>query len=178
MYICQSYNQIISNNMKHLIVLVFSLLFCFGSNLYAQVPSMNNVDIKYRGFGNYSDENGNKLSKTDLKQVLTAYEYSDYLAAKRKKTTGIVLTSVGVAAEAFSAYTITTQSNETAEEFTTAIMYPVIVGGVICMAIGIPKLFVAGHKFRSVAKEHNSNNNDVSLSFGPTQNGVGFALTF
>ena len=113
-----------------------------------------------------------------VKQVLTAYEYSDYIAAKRKKTTGIVLTSIGVTAGALSAFTISSQDNETAEDLAALIMYPVMVGGAVCALIGVPKLFIAGHRFRSIAKEHNSNNNVVNLSLGTTPNGVGLALYF
>lgn len=169
---------LISSIMKHISIVAFFFLLFLCGNAFAQVPPRNDVDINCRGFGKYVDENGKKLSKDDLKQVLTAYEYSDYMAAKRKKTTGIVLTSVGVAAGAFSAFTISSQDNETAEGLAAVIMYPIMVGGAVCALIGVPKLFVAGHRFRSIAKEHNANNNDVSLSFGATQNGVGFALTF
>ncbi|MBR6938795.1 MAG: hypothetical protein IKH63_14640 [Prevotella sp.] len=164
--------------MKHISIISFFFLLFLCGNAFAQVPQRGDVDINCRGFGKYVDENGNKLSKDDLKQVLTAYEYSDYMAAKRKMTTGIVLTSVGVAAGAFGALSINSQSNETAEGIVSLAMLPVMIGGVVCVAIGVPKLFISGHRFRSIAKEHNSNNDDINLSLGATQNGVGFALSF
>lgn len=165
--------------MKRIISIVTLLLLFGAANpIFGQTDSDGtNIDIKYRSFGHYSDIYGNKLSKMDLKQVLSSYEYSDYLAAKRKMNTGFVLTGVGVGAFALSAVAINAQVEDINANIATMFMIPVMIGGTVCMAIGIPKTLVARHKFKAVAKEHNANN-DVSLTWGPTQNGVGFALNF
>ena len=184
--------------MKKTIVLALlaSLFLCYGEKAHAQVAHQEQLIYSFGGV--FKDVSGTKLSKEDLQNYLSSYEYADYLSASRKFKNGVILTGVGIGCLASSALIVNgvmregdrlddTNADDYFDDDHTRFLGDVfyggmlscvlIGGGLVCTAIGIPKTFIANGKLKKVATDHN-NQPSVSLSFGVQQYGYGIALTF
>lgn len=174
-----------------------------GICVNAQV--VNQDLLNYSFGGTYRNSNGEKLSKQDLQNYLTSYEYADYLNASRKFKNGVILTGVGVGCLATSALLINgivregnsltskygdnsvPRDDDNLDEDTINFLggafyggmlsWVFIGGGLVCTAIGVPKTFIANGKLKRVATNHN-NQPSASLSVGIQQYGYGIALKF
>lgn len=177
--------------------------FLMGLNANAQVANPDLLNYSFGGV--YRNSNGEKLSKQELQNYLSSYEYADYLSASRKFKNGVILTGVGVGCFATSALLINgimrkgdnymnkygddyvPRDDDSFDDDTVDVLgsafyggmlsWVFIGGGVVCTAIGVPKLFIANGKLKGVATNHNNQSN-MSLSFGAQQYGYGFALEF
>ena len=184
--------------------ILFALIGLFiGINSNAQVSNQGPLDYSFGGV--YKNAKGEKISKQDLQNYLSSYEYADYLNASRKFKNGVILTGVGVGCFATTAIILNgfvregesykrkygddyvpreddhyddDTINVLAGGFYGGMLSVVLLGGgLVCTAIGLPKMFIANGKLNGIAKEYNSTLN-TSLSFGYQQCGVGLALHF
>ena len=186
---------------KNLFLAIISLLF--GINANAQVANQDLLNYSFGGV--YSNSKGEKISKQDLQNYLSSYEYADYLNASRKFKNGVILTGVGVGCFATTALLVNgimkegdaymnkygddyvprddDSFDEDSANFLGGAFYGgmlswvFIGGGVVCTALGVPKIFIANGKMKRMATDHN-NQFRASLSFGAQQYGYGIALRF
>lgn len=163
--------------MKRLILLVCTLLIGgFYSTVSAQYAQELPNSLSY-SFGKYKNEQGVKLSNSDLQRVFDSQQYSDYLKAKKKYKKGWIMTGLGVGCMAAGTglWTVFHEDLED-EEYGYVPMFALYGGGLVCTIIGIPKAIVGSHRLKRIANEYNKN--QITTSFGIQQNGVGFAIAF
>lgn len=169
---------------KVLFFVLTALLTAVGTDAFAQYANGTRVEgnIKYT-FGAYKNANGEKIKKADLKNYFDSYQYADYQKASKKFRSGITLTSVGLVAGGLgTAYVAIIKAENAGSDYDLTWLlgapgYIVAAGGVICAAIGIPKLIIGNSQLNNIAKDYN-NGQTVSLSLGYQQYGIGLALNF
>lgn len=173
---------------KYALFLIISILLCSCFTARAQY---NNEAITYKSFGNYLNSSGDKLSKADMQGLLSDELYTDYLKGRRKLTTGLVFTGVGVVAGVSGVALGSSILNDAgaSSSVTGAVVGSTAgilviasgaIAGAVLLAVGIP-FTVAGHSgLKGVAASHNSapSASPVSLALGPTPHGLGLSLSF
>lgn len=176
----------------------------FGFTAKAQIADRGPLSYSFGGV--YTNINGEKLSKDDLQGYLNSYQYADYLAASRKFKTGVILSGVGAGCFVITGVIIGSVMNAadrydrkyngdeadkwSDEEFdndTVNVLggafyggissWVFIAGGVVCTAIGVPKIFIGNNKLKKVANDYN-NQPSASLSIGLQPHGFGLAYSF
>jgi hypothetical protein len=168
--------------MKKLFLLICAViiggLFTNASAQYAQDSQTVN-SLKY-SFGNYKNEQGQKISKTDLRNYFDASQYQDYEMAHKKFVSGLVWTGVGVGLVAVGSLSWTLIEgldldfiDEDKAWIPSSCLY---FGGLVCAVIGIPKAISGNTKLKRIANEYNEAH--ISYSLGLQQNGFGLALAF
>jgi len=176
------------------VIIIAILGFLTGLNANAQIANQEPLDYSFGGV--YRNSKGERLSKEDIPNYLSSYEYADYLIASRKFKNAVILTSAGVGCYAATALllcgTITeinryNEKDEHTDQETVNVLSGahyvgqmsgfLIIGGVVCTTIGIPKIFIANGKLKKIATNHN-NQPGASFSVGAQQYGYGFTLNF
>lgn len=170
------------------IIFVAIVLFASSFLVQAQAQVVNQGPVTYSFGGVYKNANGAKLSKQELQNYFNTYQYADYLNAARKFKNGAILTGVGVGLiggtllwlNVFASKDVT---DDNLEEMVSGAFYGgmisvvTLAGGALCTIIGVPKLLIANNKLKGIAGDYNNKQN-LSMSFGCQQYGLGFALSF
>ena len=161
-------------------VLLFCILIVSGffTNAYAQyaIDSQSIGDLTYKR-GKFKNEQGVKLTESELRSIFDASQYVDYEKGMKKRKTGKILTGIGIGCMVAGTglWTVLYAMDET-DEIGYAPFAALYGTGLVCTIIGIPKTIVANNKLKRLAKEYNQT--QVTSSFGIQEHGVGLAFTF
>ena len=182
--------------MKKYIILM--ILFASFASVSAKAQFVNNSPehLFYKS-GKIFDDEGQKLSKEDLSRILNPNLYTDYTDSRRKRKSGVLLTSIGggmllYGGTAFGVGLSKLHEQEDGyysgddwDENALAAGFMMggalfIAPGVILSAIGIPKLIKGSNGLKRVAENYNAQTDKptASLSFAPSKNGYGLVLEF
>lgn len=112
---------------------------------------------------------GKKLSKEELKLILSNDQFESYLTSQKMKKAAIPLAIAGAAVTVAGAFLM----NEGAE---AGIASATIGAGVVGIIVALPFSIIAQNKVRNIVEDYNKQRGMLSLA--STQNGFGLIYTF
>lgn len=161
--------------MKKLVLIALCALFgsLMANAQYVPAQPEKGANLSTNFFGQVL-ANGQKISNEELTNFLDSYQYADIKDPLRKTKGGLITAGVGLGLVATGVV-----AYECFDDLLYAIFgWPCLIGGLVCTGIGVPKFFINKSKVNKVLDAYNQGKAQPTLSFGPQQNGIGFALNF
>lgn len=174
--------------MKKTLLLLITL-FITGITSYSQNLS-NDINTIEKRYGKLIDvSTDEKISDETLMQILDPESFDLYKKARRMHVASIPLWCVSGACLASTATCFSivayhqTQNDDKANAAVGAVVYTVLgIYSAIATAVAIipsTALTICSNKdFNNIVNNYNRRNNNLSLNFGATNNGIGLVLKF
>lgn len=167
------------------VIILFAAAMCV-SETFVSAQTINGACCELISKGDRIFYGGEKMTKTELRGVLSQESYEQYVKARNLNRFGAAMTGAGGAIFIFSAVSVIggsmNQSKSSDDGLPNdapvgiAIFSGAMIVGGAMMAVGIPCICIGCRRVGDIVSEHNTRN--VSLTLGPTRYGAGLSLTF